>query len=56
MKQIWSTRGAHLSRSSAAHSGSTKIWMRRLAHRWMRRLAKKDPENAPKRFRFLGWW
>lgn len=33
----------------------TRRWYKKQSHRKMRRLAKRDPENAPQVYRYAGW-
>jgi hypothetical protein len=36
--------------------GGASVWLKRLAHRIMRRATKRDPENAPRKNRFFGFF
>lgn len=42
--------------SKMALKPGSKRYARMLSHRKMRRLAKRDPENAPRKYQFRGWW
>jgi len=37
------------------HNGKTRSWLKRRAIRTMRRAAKQNPEEAPKRMVYRGW-
>lgn len=36
--------------------GGASTWLKKLANRVMRRAAKQDPENAPRKRRFFGFF
>jgi len=38
------------------HGGGASVWLKRVTNRIMRRLAKRNPEEAPRKRRFFGFY
>lgn len=51
----WPKQKENWCRYPNKYSPHRKVIMKKFGHRKMRRFAKKDPENAPKKMRYHGW-